>query len=113
MKGFHNHGGNNSFCEALYWGVPSIVMPYCWDGHDNARRAVETGTGYWMKRTGWTREGLVEILDTALNDTAMRARLQANSRLMIDRSGVDLAAERILAVAAQNALPSAGKRQAN
>ncbi|RVD16769.1 glycosyl transferase family 1, partial [Mesorhizobium sp. M7A.F.Ca.ET.027.02.1.1] len=31
---FIHHGGNNSFCEALRFGVPSLIMPYCWDGHD-------------------------------------------------------------------------------
>ncbi|WP_255014403.1 glycosyltransferase [Roseovarius sp. M141] len=40
-----HHGGNNSFCEALYHGVPSLVMPYCWDGHDNAQRAQAARVG--------------------------------------------------------------------
>ena len=47
---FIHHGGNNSFCEALRFGVPSLVMPYCWDGHDNARRAGETGVGRRLDR---------------------------------------------------------------
>jgi hypothetical protein len=29
---FIHHGGNNSFNEALYFGKPAIIMPYCWDG---------------------------------------------------------------------------------
>ena len=33
-----HHGGNNSFTECLYFGKPAIIMPYVWDGHDNATR---------------------------------------------------------------------------
>jgi UDP:flavonoid glycosyltransferase YjiC (YdhE family) len=56
---FIHHGRNNSFCKALRFGVPSLIMPYCWDGHDNARRAEETGTGDHIGRDGWT-EGVLE-----------------------------------------------------
>ncbi len=55
---FIHHGGNNSFCEALYFGIPSLVMPYCWDGHDNAMRAEMTGTGRRLRRSDWTEEDL-------------------------------------------------------
>jgi len=109
---FIHHGGNNSFCEALYWGVPSVVMPYCWDGHDNARRAVETGTGYRIERSGWTPAMLFTTLDAALGDDAMRARLAANSRHMIAQSGVDLAADRILAAVLRRDQTDADRRQA-
>ena len=51
---FIHHGGNNSFCEALSFGVPSLIMPYCWDGHDNAQRAAETGVGLRLDRAAWT-----------------------------------------------------------
>ncbi|RUU51479.1 glycosyl transferase family 1, partial [Mesorhizobium sp. M7A.T.Ca.TU.009.01.1.1] len=55
---FIHHGGNNSFCEALRFGVPSLIMPYCWDGHDNARRAGETRVGDHIGRDAWT-EGVL------------------------------------------------------
>ena len=41
-----HHGGNNSFTECLYFGKPAIIMPYVWDGHDNATRVQETGHGF-------------------------------------------------------------------
>ena len=74
-------------------------MPYCWDGHDNARRAVETGTGKWLHRAHWTSEELAATMRSALEDTEMRDRLGANARGMILANGVNLAAERIIAVA--------------
>ena len=38
VDGVIHHGGNNSFTECLYFGKPAIIMPYVWDGHDNATR---------------------------------------------------------------------------
>ena len=49
-----HHGGNNSFTECLYFGKPAIIMPYVWDGHDNATRVEETGHGFKMPRYDWT-----------------------------------------------------------
>lgn len=103
---FLHHGGNNSFCEALFQGVPSIVMPYCWDGHDNARRAVETGTGYWLHRSDWSPDTLFAAMHRALGDGAMRDRLAANAARMAERPGVDVAADRILQAALRRAQPA-------
>lgn len=108
-----HHGGNNSFCEALYSGVPSIIMPYCWDGHDNARRAVETGTGYWLQRSNWAPKDLHMAIRAALENAEMRDRLKANGRDMAAFSGVDLAAERILAAARRREVPPATRWMAN
>ncbi len=93
---FIHHGGNNSFCEALYFGVPSLIMPYCWDGHDNATRAAETGVGRKLARYDWSPEDLSGAITGLLNDTAMRDRLRANALEMQAHSGARLAAERIL-----------------
>lgn len=97
---FIHHGGNNSFCEALRFGVPSLVMPYCWDGHDNALRAEETGVGRRLHRTGWTNAQLVGVIGDLLDDRPMRERLKKNARGMAEAPGADRAAEAILAVVA-------------
>lgn len=93
---FIHHGGNNSFCEALYHGVPSLLMPYCWDGHDNARRAVDTGIGRTMHRSDWTPDQLRQTIIDLLADRAMLDRLARVSAGMKARSGVRLAAEAVL-----------------
>ena len=95
---FIHHGGNNSFCEALAFGVPSLVMPYCWDGHDNARRAVETGVGKWLDRSRWTPEELSAAILGLLRDGAMRDRLRDNAATMVAQPGREHAAEAILAL---------------
>lgn len=93
---FIHHGGNNSFCEALYFGVPSLVMPYCWDGHDNAARADETGVGRRLDRYGWTPDVLATAIESLAGDAAMHQRLQANSARMKQSAGVTVAARSIL-----------------
>ncbi|WP_428832819.1 nucleotide disphospho-sugar-binding domain-containing protein [Pseudaminobacter soli (ex Li et al. 2025)] len=95
---FIHHGGNNSFCEALRFGVPSLIMPYCWDGHDNAQRAEETGVGRHLSRDGWTEEVLERTILGLLADDAMRARLAENAADMASRPGTEMAAEAILSL---------------
>ena len=87
-----HHGGNNSFTECLYFGKPAIIMPYVWDGHDNAMRVQETGHGLHLDRYEWTDEALLQAIETCLSDRAMRAKLQAMSDHMQGRDGREKAA---------------------
>jgi UDP:flavonoid glycosyltransferase YjiC (YdhE family) len=49
-----HHGGNNSFTECLYFGKPAIIMPYVWDGHDNATRVRGDRPRLQDDRYDWT-----------------------------------------------------------
>jgi len=93
---FIHHGGNNSFCEALYHGVPSLVMPYCWDGHDNAQRMDALDLGRHLHRSRWSPDALRSTLVTLLEDTAMRDRLAAVSRGMKAEPGTERAARAVM-----------------
>ena len=93
---FIHHGGNNSFCEALHFGVPSLIMPYCWDGHDNALRAEQTGTGRRLGRQDWTAPDLSEAIMGLLSDTAMARTLGRISAQMRANPGAPRAAKAIL-----------------
>jgi MGT family glycosyltransferase len=94
---FIHHGGNNSFCEALYFGVPSLVMPYCWDGHDNAMRAQMMGLGLQLHRSDWTEPQMREAITRLLADTAMQNRLSTGATSMQNDPGNAAAADAILA----------------
>jgi MGT family glycosyltransferase len=87
-----HHGGNNTFTECLYFGKPAIIMPYVWDGHDNATRVHETGHGLKMHRANWTLDELARNLQFILTDAAMKQRLNATSAHMQRESGPDKAA---------------------
>jgi MGT family glycosyltransferase len=90
-----HHGGNNTFTECLYFGKPAIVMPYVWDGHDNAQRVDETGHGIKMHRADWTVEELAANIQRLLTDTAMASRLKEASRAMQSAHGPSTAARRL------------------
>ncbi|KJS09156.1 MAG: glycosyl transferase family 1 [Hoeflea sp. BRH_c9] len=87
-----HHGGNNSFTECLYFGKPAIIMPYVWDGHDNATRVDETGHGFKMPRYDWTDADLAQKLEACITDPAMKAKLEATSAHMQARNGPKKAA---------------------
>ncbi len=98
---FIHHGGNNSFCEALYHGVPSLVMSYCWDGHDNAQRTEATGIGARVDRADWTPESLRETILSLLEDESMRARMKGISKEMQRTPGTEQAADAIVTMLAR------------
>jgi len=87
-----HHGGNNSFTECLYFGKPAIIMPYVWDGHDNAMRVQETGHGFRSDRYDWTDEEFVEKIEACLGDQTMAARLARTSEHMQSQNGTEKAA---------------------
>lgn len=82
VDAFIHHGGNNSFNEGLYFGKPALIMPYCWDGHDNATRIQETGHGLKLDRYEWTDDEFAGAIERLLTDAAMHERLAATSAHM-------------------------------
>lgn len=87
-----HHGGNNTFTECLYFAKPALIMPYVWDGHDNATRIQETGHGLKMHRADWSEEELGKALQTLLTDSEMAAKLQRASQTMKSHPGAAHAA---------------------
>jgi MGT family glycosyltransferase len=88
-----HHGGNNSFTECLYFGKPAIIMPYVWDGHDNATRVQETGHGFKLDRYDWTDAELEAKIMAMLTNKKMKAKLQRTSKSMRAKHGPTKAAD--------------------
>jgi MGT family glycosyltransferase len=87
-----HHGGNNSFNECLYFGKPALIMPYVWDGHDNAKRVAETGHGCHLHRNHWKSKELRATIESMLTNEAMHKRLVATSAHMRSEHGPTKAA---------------------
>jgi UDP:flavonoid glycosyltransferase YjiC (YdhE family) len=98
-----HHGGNNSFTECLYFGKPAIIMPYVWDGHDNATRVQETGHGFKLDRYNWTEDELQQKIVAMLTDKKMKAKLKKTSKKMRAQHGPTKAAKIIGKLAAKHA----------
>ncbi|MDE2219066.1 MAG: glycosyltransferase [Gammaproteobacteria bacterium] len=96
-----HHGGNNSFTECLLFGKPAIIMPFAWDGHDNATRVQETGHGFRMNRADWTEAELAARIDACLNDRALRERVTATGARMRAQDGPAKAARLLAALLEQ------------
>ena len=94
-----HHGGNNSFTECLYFGVPAIIMPYVWDGHDNATRVHETKHGLKMHRADWDDNQLLENIIFLLHDEQIQKNLSTTSKFMQSDNGSSKAAKLILDLA--------------
>ena len=94
-----HHGGNNSFTECLYFGVPAIIMPYVWDGHDNAMRVQETKHGIKMHRSNWEEVELLKNIDDTINDKEVIDNLKKASEFMQSDNGAQKAAALILDLA--------------
>lgn len=92
---FIQHGGNNSFNESFYFGIPALVMPFVWDGHDNAQRVSDTGHGIGMNRYDWSDEEMLENIERLLLDPAIRRRVNETSAYMQARDGKARAAKAI------------------
>jgi MGT family glycosyltransferase len=96
---FIHHGGNNSFNEALFFGKPAIIMPFCWDGLDNAARIHDTGYGDQLPRYTWTEAQLAGMIDRLLKDKAMKDRLAAVAKHMQAAKGTEKAANILAEIA--------------
>jgi MGT family glycosyltransferase len=100
---FIHHGGNNSFNEALYFGKPAIIMPYCWDGLDNATRIDDTRYGAKLPRYAWTDEQFAGTIKRLVEDKAMHGRLASVAKSMQAAKGTDKAARIIAEIAGRAA----------
>jgi MGT family glycosyltransferase len=96
---FIHHGGNNSFNEALFFAKPAIIMPFCWDGLDNAARIHDTGYGDQLPRYTWTEAELAGTIDRLLKDRTMAAKLADVAKHMQAAKGTDKAAKILAEIA--------------
>ncbi|KAK4317929.1 hypothetical protein Pmani_011037 [Petrolisthes manimaculis] len=78
---FVTHGGSSSVGEAVYYGVPMVVMPIFADQGDNSRRVVDRGLGVQVDKTEITQHNVLAALNTVLGDDKFRQTAKKFSQL--------------------------------
>uniref|UniRef100_A0A915IY64 UDP-glucuronosyltransferase n=1 Tax=Romanomermis culicivorax TaxID=13658 RepID=A0A915IY64_ROMCU len=62
------HGGYNSISEAAYFGLPTIVIPFCGDQFGNVKRQEKLQTGISLEKESLTKGNILSALDRVLAD---------------------------------------------
>jgi len=88
---FITHGGLGGVMEALYHGVPMIVVPRMTDQHFNGQRVEELGLGVLLDTV--TEEGVRSLVSQLSSDSAISARVKDMQRMIQRAGGSTLAAD--------------------
>ncbi|KAL2161806.1 hypothetical protein VTH06DRAFT_7590 [Thermothelomyces fergusii] len=97
-----NHGGANSFHDAVTSGIPLVVLPAWLDCYDFANRAEYLGIGRWGNKEATPSHTAAELgpilVDVVLGPRAaeMRARVRDLADLCAKAPGATVAASNIL-----------------
>jgi len=92
------HGGMNTCCESLSWGVPMIVIPATEEQEMLAIRIDELGCGIHISRQDASRERLTEAVRGLIGDPAYSNRCKRVAESFRQASGAALAADRVEAL---------------
>lgn len=111
VRAFVNHGGANGFHEGVYFGQPTLVMPFWLDCYDIAARAVDAGVGLAIDRPPHidANEVHAKVL-RLLTEDRFRERSRDWGRRMREAGGAARAADLILRLAADPAPPTTAAR---
>ena len=79
---FITHGGMNSVSEALFYGVPMLVIPFMADQPNNARRIEELGLGKQLAYKAVSSTLLKQTVFEMVTDLKLRERVVAMKKKM-------------------------------
>lgn len=92
---FVTHGGMNSVMEALYHGVPMVVIPQMNEQRANALRVAELGMGTHLVREEVTAESLSAAVAEVAGDTAVTERVARFGEAVRAVDGASVAADAV------------------
>ncbi|QWG70314.1 glycosyl transferase (plasmid) [Bacillus mycoides] len=92
---FVTHGGMNSSSEALYYGVPLVVVPVTGDQPLVAKRVAEVGAGIGLNRKELTPELLREAVKKVMDDATFKEKSRKVGETLRDAGGYKKAIEEI------------------
>jgi MGT family glycosyltransferase len=89
------HGGMASTLEAIYNGVPALMVPMSQACEEVAYRAQELGLGIHLAKHALSVETIRVIVGSMLEDNALRKRVNDMRDVFKRSGGAELAADRI------------------
>lgn len=98
---FITHGGLNSITEALYYGVPMVVIPATTDQPANAARIVELKLGKRLNRKSITVENLKNTTMSVMTDDKIRRNVLDIQRKMDTAGGNKYGSDLIISYVSQ------------
>ncbi|XP_018977900.2 UDP-glucuronosyltransferase 1-6-like isoform X1 [Cyprinus carpio] len=84
-KAFITHGGTHGIYEGICHGVPMVMLPLFGDQDDNVHRVATRGVGVVLSIHDITTETLVDALNTVINDSSYKQRMEKLSAIHNDR----------------------------
>uniref|UniRef100_A0A671T3Z5 glucuronosyltransferase n=1 Tax=Sinocyclocheilus anshuiensis TaxID=1608454 RepID=A0A671T3Z5_9TELE len=84
-KAFITHGGTHGIYEGICHGVPMVMLPLFGDQGDNVHRVATRGVGVVLSIHDITAETLVDALNTVINDSSYKQRMEKLSAIHNDR----------------------------
>ncbi|MEU0580182.1 macrolide family glycosyltransferase [Streptomyces griseoincarnatus] len=94
-RAFVTHGGMNSTMEALYHGVPMVVIPQMNEQKANGLRVDELGLGRHLAKDDTTAQSLRAAVEQVAGDPALTERVRSLSASMQAVDGPAVAADAI------------------
>lgn len=92
---FVTHGGMNSSSEALYYGVPLVVIPVTGDQPLVAKRVTEVGAGIRLNRKELTSELLRETVKEVMDDVTFKENSRKVGKSLRNSGGYERAVDEI------------------
>lgn len=83
-----HHGGIGTVAQALRAGVPMLVVPWGVDQFLSGMQVERIGAGRWMRRSTFTSDRVVPILDALVHQGHYRACVQALADRIAHEDGV-------------------------
>lgn len=92
---FVTHGGMNSINEALYYGVPMVVIPSMTDQPSNAERVEELKLGKRLEHKSITVDELEEVTMSVLSDSTIMSNVQEIQKKVLNAGNNEFGAKLI------------------
>lgn len=103
-----SHGGLNGIKEALFFGVPLLVLPFAWDQPGNAARVAFHRLGQMASWDGMSPGALASLIRATLDDEEVRHRVARLAATLGDEHARPMAAEALAELLRQDVADAAG-----